>query len=399
MSADLAYINSDVLIWARKFRNLSHEQLASSQLKAEQIKAWEDNRGLPTHAQAEALAKKLKLPLVVLFLSSHPQMTALIPDLRTVSGGPVQNPSAEFFEVINSAYVKQDWYRSFEISRGAKPLPFVGKFRMRDSFAVIAGDLRDTLGISDNLRRRVSSWREFLEQLIVAAESLGVLVFRSAIVGHDTKRKLAVKEFRGFVLTDPFAPIIFINDEDAKAAQTFTLVHELAHIWIGQSGISDPDIKKKPAAFQNAVERFCNRVAAEVLVPEKDFLTRWDSHLSLTQNINRLTAHYRVSSLVVLIQAHDLGKIRDDEFSAKFDAELQRFRRQDQKDKTAEEKSARKPGGNFWASFVIRNSKSFTDLVVRSAREGKSRYTEAASLLGLRAPSFERYLERLDALR
>jgi Zn-dependent peptidase ImmA (M78 family) len=394
MSADLAHINPEVLIWARKFRNLSHDQLASSQLKAEQIRAWEEKRGLPTHAQAETLAKKLKFPLVVLFLSSHPEMTVPIPDLRTVSGGPVQNPSAEFFEVINSAYIKQDWYRNFELSRGAKPLPFVGKFRITDDFGLIATDIRNTLQIDD-----VRRWREFLEQLIGAAESLGILVFRSAIVGHDTKRKLAVKEFRGFVLTDQFAPIIFINDEDAKAAQIFTLVHELAHIWTGQSGISDPDIKRRPPELQNAVERICNRVAAETLVPEKDLLMRWNDSIPLMQNIERLTAHYRVSSLVLLIQAHDVGKIQDGEFSVAFDSELQRFRRQDQKDKTAEERAARKPGGNFWASFVIRNSKSFTDLVVRSAREGKSRYTEAASLLGLKAPSFERYLQRLDASR
>jgi Zn-dependent peptidase ImmA (M78 family) len=394
-SANLAYVNPEIISWARKLRNLTFDELATKQLKADQIRAWEEKRGLPTHAQAATLAKKLKVPFLVLFLSTPPDMKAPLPDLRTVAGTPVQDPSPGFFEVINSAFVKQDWYRNAEIARGATPLPFVGRFRANDNFSLIAEDIRNVCQIS-RFQREASNWKEFLDCVITRAESLGILVFRSAIVGHDTHRTLAVREFRGFVLSDIFAPVIFINDDDAKAAQIFTLAHELAHIWIGQTGISDPDIKKKPTELQNTTERLCNRVAAEILVPEQDFLRRWSDTNSLWQNINKLTAHYRVSSLVILIQAHDLGKIPDAEFSSAFDAELQRFRRQDQKDKTAEEKAARKKGGNFWASFVIRNSKHFTDVVVRSAREGKARYTDAASLLGLKPPSFERYLDQLN---
>ena len=394
-SANLAYINPAIISWARKFRNLSFDELATSQLKADQIRAWEEKRGLPTHAQAATLAKRLKVPFLVLFLSDPPDMKIPLPDLRTVAGTPVQNPSPGFFEVINSAFVKQDWYRNAEITRGAAAIPFVGRYRTSDSFSIIAEDIRSVCQV-DRFQRDASSWRDFLDRIIAKVESLGILVFRSAIVGHDTHRTLAVKEFRGFVLSDSFAPVIFINDDDAKAAQIFTLAHELAHVWMGQTGISDPDIKKKPTELQNAIERLCNKVAAEILVPEQDFLGRWDSASPLWTNLNRLTSRYRVSSLVILIQAHDLGKITDIEFSATFDAELQRFRRQDQKDKTAEEKAARKRGGNFWASFVIRNSKHFTDVVVRSAREGKARYTDAAALLGLKPPSFERYLDQLN---
>jgi Zn-dependent peptidase ImmA (M78 family) len=394
-SVNLAYINPEIISWARKLRDLSFEELATKQLKATQIKAWEEKRGLPTHAQAASLAKKLRIPFLVLFLSEPPDMKVPLPDLRTVAGTPVQDPSPGFFEVINSAFVKQDWYRNTEITRGASPLQFVGKFRTSDDFSLIAEDIRNMFQVS-RFQREASNWKEFLDRMIARAESLGILVFRSAIVGHDTHRTLAVREFRGFVLSDIFAPVIFINDDDAKAAQVFTLAHELAHIWIGQTGISDPDIKKKPTELQNATERLCNRVAAEILVPEQDFVRRWKNTVSLWENVNQLAALYRVSSLVILIQAHDLGKVPDAEFSSAFDAELQRFRRQDQKDKTAEEKATRKKGGNFWASFVIRNSKHFTDVVVRSAREGKARYTDAASLLGLRPPSFERYLDQLN---
>lgn len=396
MSANLAYINPKIIAWARKLRSATFEQLETSQLKASQIKAWEEGRGLPTHAQAEALANKLQLPLVVLFLSDPPVMDIPVPDLRTVSGAPVRDASVEFSRVISKALVQRDWYREDQLRRNRSPFPFVGRFAITDNFQSVAADISRTLHIDDQLRRTSTSWREFLNLLILNTELQGILVFRSALVGHATTRKLKVDEFRGFALSDSLAPVIFINDEDAKAAQVFTLVHELVHIWIGQTGISDPNLKKRSEEFTNAIERFCNRVAAEVLVPEQDFIARWPSSLPLLQNVNRLASYYRVSSLVVLIRAHELHKISDSQFSTTFDAELSRFRIQDKKEKQQEEKR-QKRSGNFWASFVIRNSRRFTDIVVRSAREGHSRYTDAASLLGVNASTFERYLRKLTA--
>jgi Zn-dependent peptidase ImmA (M78 family) len=398
MSANLAHINPEIISWALKLRGVTPEQIATSQVKADQLRAWEEKRGLPTHAQADALANKLRIPLLVLFLSSPPDLKVTIPDLRTVSGEPVHNPSLEFFEVINGAQIRQDWYRDAELRSNASPLSYVGKFDIAADVSIVADDIRKTLSVDDQLRQQCDSWKQFLDRFIANAESLGILVFRSAIVGHATKRQLKVGEFRGFVLSDRIAPLIFINDDDAKAAQIFTIAHEVAHIWIGQTGVSDPNIKKRPAELTNAIERFCNRVAAEILVPEADFIARWNKNLPLAQNLYQLTAYYRVSSLVILIRAHDLAMIQDAEFSSKFDAEFDRFRQQDKKDKTAAETKAKRKG-NFWASFVIRNSRRFTDMVVRSAREGRSRYTDAASLLGIKPPTLERYLKRLESPR
>ena len=399
VSANLAYINPAIIAWARQLRGLTFAQLSTSQLKADQIRAWEEGRGLPTHPQAEALANKLKIPFLVLFLSEPPDLKVPIPDLRTMSGEPARELSPEFLDVINNAMVRQDWYRDSEIKQNAQVLTFVGKFRRTDDPTLVARDIQKTLGITDDMRQNSTSWKEFLDDFTSNAEALGILVFKSSIVGHATNRKLTVREFRGFVLSDKIAPVIFtFHDDDAKAAQTFTLAHELAHIWINESGISDPQLKKRPAEFGNAIERFCNQVAAEVLTPRGDFVRRWNQSLSVMRNVTQLSAHYRVSSLVILITAHDLGKIDDEAFSKAFDSELQRFREQDKKEKAKLENKAKK-GGNFWASFVIRNSKRFTDKVVRSAREGRERYTDAASLLGVKANSLEKYLHRLDTPR
>ena len=124
----------------------------------------------------------------------------------------------------------------------------------------------------EQIRRTSHTWDEFLRELTRSAEATGILVMRSGIVGGNTRRKLSVNEFRGFVISDDLAPLVFINGRDSKAAQIFTLVHELVHVWIDRSGISNPDPKDVPAELRNTVETFCNSVAAEVLVPHADFL-------------------------------------------------------------------------------------------------------------------------------
>ena len=393
--ANLAHINPDIITWALAKRGLTIAEVATKQLTADQIKAWQERRALPTHPQAEALAEKLRIPFLVLFLSEKPSIELEIPDLRTMSGQAEVPPSTEFLQVINDTLLKQDWYRELRQEQRIGDLPFVGKFAMRPDVAAVANDISKSLSLRA-LREAAHSWKEFLDLFISNTESVGIMVFRSSLVGHATKRKLTVKEFRGFVLNDPLAPAIFINDEDAKAAQTFTLAHELAHIWVGATGITDPNLKKRSGDLANPIEQLCNRVAAEVLVPREDFDRAWDRNRDLPYNLNALGTRYRVSSLVILIRAHELGKISDSFFDARFDSEMKRFREQDKKDKAKELETKKKQKGNFWASFTIRNSKTFSDAVVTAVKEHHTGYTEGASLLGVRAATFERYLDRLE---
>jgi len=269
-------------------------------------------------------------------------------------------------------------------------LPFVGKFRVADGIERVSADLSGFLSI-DQSRKDSYTWDEFLRQLSRTAESQGIMVMRSGIVRGNTRRKLSVDEFRGFVISDKLAPLVFINGRDSKAAQIFTLVHELVHIWIDRSGISNPDPKEIPDEQKNAIERFCNSVTAEVLVPQKDFLQSLPAAFN-DQTIQKLTAHYRVSTIVILRRAYELGAITRNHFFDLLEREQQKQNERAEK----EEEEPTKGGGNFYFTLPVRNSHRFTETVLSALQGERVSYREAASLLGVRTGTLPKLIEGLS---
>lgn len=218
-------------------------------------------RESPHEGQAEALSKRLGIAYPMLYMAHVPPDEPIkVPDLRTFDGRPLTNPSPALLDVLDSTRARQNWYREEAKEIGGESLAFVGKFSASDSVAKIVFDMRSTFDIGASIKRGSSDYESFLKTLVAKAEDLGILVMRSAVVGHATRRKLNTKEFRGFALPDPLAPVVFINDNDAKAAQIFTLAHELAHVWLGASGISDrpPDEK---GASANPIDIKCDHSA------------------------------------------------------------------------------------------------------------------------------------------
>ncbi len=192
----------------------------------------------------------------------------MLPDLRTLGGIPAGKPSVNLTETVRHAMQRQAWFVEYLQDQGAAPLPFVGRFTTTSNPAQVAQNIRDVLGIDVEHGQR--SWETYYRELIESAERVGVLVMRSGIVGNNTHRKLDVGEFRGFAISQPLAPVVFINSSDAPSARLFTLLHELAHIWLGSSGISN-------AAPGNTrrEEVVCNAVAGEFLAPSNLFTQLW----------------------------------------------------------------------------------------------------------------------------
>lgn len=385
-----AFITPRVARWARERVGFSQSQLADALgSDPQEVEAWERGETRPPFGKAQELAKTLKVPFGFLFLSEPPSDKTPIPDLRTVVEGRTERLSPDFLELLNDVLIKHEWYRAYLEERGAEKLPFVGKFRVADGIERVSADLSGFLSIEES-RRASYTWDEFLRHLSRTAETQGILVMRSGIVRGNTRRKLSVNEFRGFVISDALAPLVFINGRDSKAAQIFTLVHELVHIWINRSGISNPDQKEVPDEQKNAIERFCNSTTAEVLVPRGGFLKSLPSVFN-DQTIQKLAAHYRVSTIVVLRRAYELGAITRNAF---FDL----LEREQRKQKEFEEKEEEEPtpgGGNFYITLPVRNSRRFTETVLGALQAERVSYREAASLLGVRTGTLPKLIEGL----
>lgn len=382
-----ALITPDVLTWARKRSGLDSGQLARRlNVKPEAVAAWEDAERRPTFRQAQRLAQTLHVPFGYLFLSEPPVQELPLPDLRTLPGNQHVDPSPDFLDLLYDTMNKQQWFREYRESEGVEELPFVGRFTASNSAETVAADIRDLVAV-DEARSRANNWEGFLRELTRSVEELGVMVLRSGVVGNDTHRPLDVDEFRGFAITDEVAPLIFINGRDFRGAQIFTLAHEMAHIWVGEAGVSNPDYSLRSTEQGNDVERFCNRVAAEMLVPAEDFQHRWDRESGTSgASLRNLARHYRVSSMVVLRQAYDLDLIPAEVY-------WQGYRQSVVRAIDADAGAA--PGGNFYHTLTARNGAWFTSAVISSVADGSLLYREAADLLNVHPKTLPGIAEHL----
>ena len=367
-----ALVTPKIITWARERAELDIEETAKKLgVVVARLAAWENGDSHPSVKQAESLANKLNIPFGYLYLTEPPVEELPLADFRTVSGARRLKPSPAFLDVIYDALRKQDWYHEYLALQEYYPLEFVGKFSPDAGTGEIAEDIRETLGINNDLRDRVNGWEQFLTELVRAAESKGVLVLRSGVVGSNTHRSLSVSEFRGFTLSDSLAPLIFLNAKDARAAQIFTLVHEMAHLWTGQSGVSNPDYWNRSSAQRHEFERKADAVAAEALVPRVEFQMNWNPSVSLDRNLARMARKFKVSSFVILRSALDLQRINSDTYEAKL------------RDFWQTHAPGRSRSGNPYANITARNSLTFTVAVIAAAAEGQVSYREAASLLNV----------------
>lgn len=373
-----ALVSPRMIQWARIRRRMTEDALARSiQSHSDRIRRWESGDARPTFRQAQKLARTLHVPFGYLFLSEPPDEGLPLPDLRTIPARSRESPSSDFLDLLHSVRRKRDWYKEYLQMEGATPRGFVGSLTKDSDPVTIASAMREALGDVDGARKQANSWSDYIRKLVQMAEEAGILVFRSGIVGSNTRRKLDVGEVRGLAMSDPIAPAIFVNSADAKAAQVFTIAHELAHLWLGESGVSDisPDSDIDTERFASEVETVCNKAAAEFLTPRKAFLQVWQTPGSTDTRLQEVAREFRVSTAMVLRRAYDLGQITRQELFEQLDAERDR----------QSEPSSEQSGGNFRRSLVARNSRLLVTAVFESVLAGRSLYREAATVLDVRS--------------
>ena len=307
------------------------------------------------------------------FLPAPPDDLLPIPDMRTVGSVRVGRPSPNLLSTIYLCQQRQEWYREFARAEGETALPFIGSVTSTSRIETVAARIRTALKFDLAAQAAIPTWTETIRHFVDAADALGVLVMVNGVVGNNTHRKLDRDEFRGFALADDLAPLIFINGSDTKAAQMFTLAHELAHLWLGQTALSDSAPSAVPSP---AVEAWCNRVAAELLVPLRVLREEFRAEAGRRAELERLARRFKVSTLVLLRRIHDLGAMDDASFRAAYQAERARL--------LARPATS---GGSFYPTLRARVGRRFGRALATSVLAGRTSFSESFSLLGINKPA------------
>lgn len=375
-------VRPEMLRWARERAGLDVYKLKP---RFPRLSAWEHGEEKPTLKQLEDFAKATHIPFGYLFLPEPPEENIPIPDFRTIRG-EISSPSPNLLDTIYAMQRRLAWLREELIESEAEPLDFVGSARLSDDPQAIGQDMRRVVGIGSEWAAKRKSWIDAVSVLREAIERIGVMAVINGVVGNNTHRKLNVEEFRGFSLCDEYTPLIFINGADAKSAQMFTMAHELAHIWLGKAG-------EGLSGFENIspkgteVETFCDKAAAEFLLPARELKAHWGNVKRERQPFKILARRFKVSPIVVGRRAMDLRMVDRESF-------FQFYREyiSEERQKTGNSESS----GDFYNNQNVRVGKMFATNVIRAALEGRLSFREAYDLTGLRGGTFQEYASRLE---
>lgn len=363
-------IQPGMIRWARERAGLDVLDLTSRFAK---LPDWESGEAQPTLKQLEAFARAVHVPVGYLFLTEPPEESLPIPDFRTIAGREVSQPSPNLLDTIYTCQERQSWYRDFARITRQPELTFVGSASLDTPPERAAAEMRAVLGFDLASRRDCPSWTDALRLFIRQADDAGLLIMVSGVVMSNNQRRLDPAEFRGFALTDPLAPLVFINGADTKAAQMFTLAHELAHIWLGTSALSN--LGAAPRLGVRREEVWCNAVAAELLVPLASLKAELQEAEPLPTALSRLARTFKVSSLVILRRLLDANWLVRESFEVAWAQENARLQ--------ALTRTESSGGGNFYRTTLSRVSRRFARALVVSTLEGQTLYRDAFRMLGV----------------
>ena len=377
-------LQPDVLRWARERAKLQPEELAKKMgvKRPERVLEWERD-GVISVAQVDKLAKCTYTPLGFLYSKEPPDERLPIADFRTREGTPP--PSPDLLDTVYLMQRRQGWMRDELIEDDAEPLDFVGAYGLDSQPRHVASAMREVLQLLGGWAQAEGTKNDALRRLRSRFDAVGVLVCFNGVVGNNTRRKLDPKEFQGFALADEYAPLIFVNNADFRAAQIFTLAHELAHLFIAKTGVSTLEaLQPSP----DDTEKFCDKAAAEFLVPAEELRAFW-SRSGTNNPLQAVATKFKVSSIVAARRALDLKLISTDTFFNFYRA-------------NAKEWDGNQPreddGGNFWNTQKWRIGPRFATAIVRAVKEERTLYREAYNLTGLWGDAFEDIPKKLGVL-
>lgn len=389
--ADKAYITPKVLKWARESAKMTEETAAAKiSVHVDRLKEWETGISQPTIRQAQILAKAYKRPFALFFLPEAPRDFHPLQDFRK-SGSKSLTTSSIF--IIREIQQKQAWISDVYSENQEEKLAFVGRFSIIDNPEIVAKDILGTLKINPASYKTDNPIKEWID----AAEKMGIFVSRTSFI--HSRLKLDSEELQGFAIADPLAPFVFVNSDDWNAPQLFTLVHELAHIWIAETGISNEiELELKQKDKFHPIELFCNEVAANALMPKEIILNLYSTKFQSSKEVFKVAKQLGVSSFALLVRALNLNiisipvyqklkKQADIDYAEYLKREIEKKAKQKERDKLG--------GPNYFLLQLNRNSRLFTQTVLDAFRGGYIEPTMASNLLNVQVNKFPKLESQL----
>ena len=365
-------VKPEIISWI--LQTIQFENIAGSAV--ELLNKWQTGEKTPTFNQIEEMSRKISIPFGYFFLDKPPIEKCGIVEYRTVDSGAMTVPSRNLMDTVDLMTDIQEWMAWYAAENGQEELAFVGSAGGVDDLQRVVKDIREKLDIDMDWYAHRQNAGDAFRFLKGRVEQINVLVMMSGTVGNNTHRKLRVDEFRAFTLVNRYAPLIFINSCDSETGKLFSIVHELSHVWVGENSFYNGQIGVH--GTKREAEKFCNAVAAEILMPTERFLEKWESgSREVVNRIERIAKAFRCSRYVAARKALDNGKISQEvyeEVAAELTREFMDWQRKQRENKGS--------GGDYYRNLASKIDKRFVTALARSAFEGKTQYTEVYRLTG-----------------
>ena len=337
----------------------------------------------PTFNQLSSIAKKLNIPTGLLLLDKSIEVKSSRLEFRTINSSHLGEMSEELRDTIIEMESKQQFLRE----QIESSLDFIGSCSIKDDVLLVASKIRSILQIDKDFKEKISK-DNMLKFLKSKVNNIGVFVFFNGIVGENTHRALSLAEFRGFVLVDNKAPIIFINQKDETTnGKVFTLIHELVHLFIGSDEILT-EVDAGDYTF-NKTEAFVNKVTAEILVPNDIFHATVEELRNSNKNniVQMLAERFKVSEFVIVRRLYDFKFIDRQSYLSKTKELTDKFE-QFQKNKT---KSS--SGGDYYNNLRFKVDRRFFSYVQEALQQNRISYTDAFRIIGVGFKGYKALVE------
>jgi len=359
----------EMLRWGRETAGLTIEDVARAErLPPESLAAWERGEGTPSFAMLKRLAKRYKRPVMVFYLPEPPRDFSVVKDFRLLPANVSREFSPELRYAVRLAQERQAWASEQLEDEGVGKNPLVRTLTDSANFREEATRFRGRLGVSIRDQATCGNdfdafrlWRE-------RCEAEGVFVFQTS--------RVAVEEMRGCALVDQYAPVVMVNSRDAPTARIFTLIHEVAHILLGESAVTGGGTYVFSRSPTHNIEKLCNHFAAEVLVPANDFRSRVPPNWKTRDDevIKRAASVYHVSRAVIGLRLVETGLASEAYLRSKWPSL--------QAKPTQRKDTSGGPPQHVLA--LSRTGSAFARLALSAFHSGEIHGGELASLLGMK---------------